>query len=172
MPKHFQHSNATHGYFSVWLHTTFWEGWFLLRNAAISSDNWRWISQKRLELTGLATEEGLNNFARSCPDVESERRFQLLTNAFGGISTLGIEWAIMMTIQPSPAQQYENRNSLRACSSAERSQVRVTSETRGESKVWERSDHESSSVSSFLPPLTISRSLATRISVHNWIISW
>ena len=39
---------------------------FLPRNGAIPSDNWREISQKRLELTGLATDESLSNFVRSC----------------------------------------------------------------------------------------------------------
>ena len=57
------------------------------------------MSQKRLELTGLATDESLNNFARS--DVESQSRCHHLTNAFGGMGTLGIDWAFMMTMQPS-----------------------------------------------------------------------
>ena len=47
------------------------------------------MSQKRLELTGLATDESLNNFARS--DVESQSRCHHLTNAFGGMGTLGID---------------------------------------------------------------------------------
>ena len=45
--------------------------------------------------------EILSNFVRSCSGVESQRRCQHLTNAFGGIGTLGIDWAIMMTMQQS-----------------------------------------------------------------------
>ena len=52
-------------------------------------------------MTGFATDESLSNFARSCADVESQRRCQHLTNAFGDMGTLGIDGAIMMTMQPS-----------------------------------------------------------------------
>ena len=49
----------------------------------------------------MAPDESLSNFVRSCLDVESQRRCQHLTDAFGGMGTLGIDRAIMMTMQPS-----------------------------------------------------------------------
>ena len=40
-------------------------------------------------------------FVRSSSDVESQSRCQHLTDAFGGRDTLGIDSAIMMTMQSS-----------------------------------------------------------------------
>ena len=53
------------------------------------------------EVMGLATEESLSNVVCSCSDVESQWRGQHLTNVFEGMGTLGIDWAIMLTMQPS-----------------------------------------------------------------------
>ena len=41
-------------------------------------------------IDGLATDENLSNLV-SCSDVESQRRCQHLTNALGGMRTLGID---------------------------------------------------------------------------------
>ena len=41
-------------------------------------------------MTGFAKDDCLSNFVRPCADVESQRRCQHLTNAFGGMGTLGI----------------------------------------------------------------------------------
>ena len=71
---------------------------------------------------GLATDKSLSNFVHSSSDVESQRRCQHMTNAFGGMGTLGIYWAIMMTMSGDATIPYnnENRNSLRASSSFKR----------------------------------------------------
>ena len=71
---------------------------------------------------GLATDKSLSNFVHSSSDVESQRRCQHLTNAFGGMGTLGIYWAIMMTMSGDATIPYnnENRNSMRASSSFKR----------------------------------------------------
>ena len=42
-------------------------------------------------IDGLAKDENLSNFVQSCSDVESQRRCQHLTNALGGMRTLGID---------------------------------------------------------------------------------
>ena len=52
--------------------------------------------------------ESLSNFVRSCSGVQSQRRCQHLTNAFGGMGTLGIDWAIMMTMQQSLTSKPSN----------------------------------------------------------------
>ena len=64
----------------------------------------------------------LSNFVHSSSDVESQRRCHHLANAFGGMNTLGIYWAIMMTKSGDATISYndENRNSLRASSSFKR----------------------------------------------------
>ena len=71
---------------------------------------------------GLATDKSLSNFVHSSSDVESQRRCQHLKNAFGGMGTLGIYWAIMMTMSGDATIPYnnENRNSLQASSSFKR----------------------------------------------------
>ena len=51
-------------------------------------------------IDGLAKDENLSYFVQSCSDVESERRCQHLTNALGGMRTLGIDLDIIMTMQP------------------------------------------------------------------------
>ena len=74
---------------------------------------------------GLATDKSLSNFVHSSSDVESQRRCQHLTNAFGEMATLGIYWAgIMMTMSGDATISYnnENRKSLRASSSLKRYQ--------------------------------------------------
>ena len=40
-------------------------------------------------------------FVRSSSDFEIQRRSQHFTDAFVGRDTLGIDWTIMMTMQPS-----------------------------------------------------------------------
>ena len=129
-----------------------------------------------LELTCFATDESLSNFARSCADVESQRRCQHLTNAFGGMGTLGIDWAIMMTMQPS----LTTKKTVTACEQAlhlrniERSRTRVASERRGGSrcgkKKWElfvsSASHGFTAHSRVRLPLEMERLLP----VHN--ISW
>ena len=52
------------------------------------------------------------NFVCSCSELERQSRFQHLTNAFGGMGTLGIDWAFIMTI----SHNNENRNSVRTSS--------------------------------------------------------
>ena len=88
MPKDFQHSKATHGYFSVWTPNNLLRSFFffyqetgrflpIIGDEFCQSDwNWHvWLrTRKRTILSALAQ-----------IDVESERRFQHLTNAFGGI---------------------------------------------------------------------------------------
>ena len=46
---------------------------------------------KVIGIDGLATDENFNNFVHSCSDAESQRRCQHLTNALGGMGTLGID---------------------------------------------------------------------------------
>ena len=63
-----------------------------------------------------------------------------MTNAFGGMGTLGIDGAIMRTMQPS----LTTVKTVKACEQAlhlrniERSHARVASERRGGSKVREK----------------------------------
>ena len=46
---------------------------------------------KVIGIDGLATDENFSNFVHSSSDVESQRRCQHLTNALGGMRTLGID---------------------------------------------------------------------------------
>jgi len=130
---------------------------FWPRYRLISCNNWRQISQKSLELMGLAKDDSLSNFVCSCSVVESQRRCQNLTNAFGGTSTLGIEWAIMMTMQPSLTKMKKG-NSLRASSPRE-----VRSKTRCGSKVQGKKVR----ALRFLHPPQLRRSLTHLLATRN-----
>ena len=55
---------------------------------------------RRLGMSQSCSRE-FEQFCRSCSGVESRRRCQHLTNTFGGMGTLEIDWAIMMTMQQS-----------------------------------------------------------------------
>ena len=48
-------------------------------------------------------QKSLSNLVRSFSDVESQRRCQPLTNAFGAMGMLGTDWTIIMSMQPSLA---------------------------------------------------------------------
>ena len=82
-----------------------WDGLWKIQNCYRRRSSTRPVSQKKLP----------DNFVCSCSDVGRQRWCQHLTKiAFGGVSTLGIEWAIAMTTQPSLTKM----KTLTACKQA------------------------------------------------------
>ena len=79
MGKHFQHFVTTQGYFSVWKRVV-----VLPRSGAISPNK----EEKWLDCRCREAKEMFNSW-------------QMLFLGGGGMRTLGIDWASMMTMQPS-----------------------------------------------------------------------
>ena len=116
----------------------------------------------------LAKDDSLSNFVCSCSDVRGQRWCQHLTNAFGGVGTIGIEWAIVMTMQPSVTKM----KTLTACEQAlwEKSQANWDVGVRCRERKWELfvspNPHSFAGHSYVCLPLKMQRLL----SGHN--ISW
>ena len=123
--------------------TTSLEGYFLPWNWAISSDNWRLILQKRLELTGLATDESLSKEAKE---------MSALDKCFWGY---GFTWSCLSHYEDDATISHnnENRNSLRPISPFKRyRQKSRASGTRKETR--EQGAGKESESSSVPSPLT------------------
>ena len=99
--------------------------------------------------------ESLSNFVRFCSDVECYRRCQHLTNAFGGMGTLGIDCMSHYDDDATISHNNENRN---------RSSLRVSSPFKGyreksrasgtQNKTREQGAGKENESSSFPSPLT------------------
>ena len=116
----------------------------------------------------FAKDESLTNFVCSCSNVGSQRWCQHLTDAFGGVGTFGIEWAIMMTLQSSLTKM----KTLIAREQAfwEKSQAKWDAGARCRERKWElfvsHDPHSFATHSHVCLPLNMERLL----SVNN--ISW
>ena len=93
--------------------------------------------------------------------MESQRRCQYLTNAFGGIGTLGIESAIVMTMQ----QSLTKMKTIAACEQAVQCLREVTCEWQAKQDTVTRSgkDGESSSFPLPLRALLLARVLVCHL---------
>ena len=93
--KHSQHFKTTRGYFSVWKTVIFSleiELFLPITGDKTRNSDWNWQ---------VWLQTSLSNFVHSCSDIKSLWRCQHLTNAFGGMGILGIDWAIIMSTQSS-----------------------------------------------------------------------
>ena len=121
---------TTQAYFSVWKTVFSLETELFLAITGDKSRKSDWNWQVWLQTS-------LSNFVHSFSDVKSLWRCQHLTNAFGGMGMLGIDWAIIMSTQPSLITM----KTLTACKKAlhlreiERSHRQVAPKRRHRSKV-------------------------------------
>ena len=132
MAKHYQHFKTTRGYLSVWKKVV-----CLPRNGAISSKKLDIKNAKVIGNDGFGYRQEFEQFCPLLLRCWDPKEISTLDNAFGDIGTLGIDWAIVMTMQLS----LTTMKTVSACEQAlhlndiERSSARVARERRHGSKV-------------------------------------
>ena len=118
-------------------------------------------------IDGLAN-ESLSNFVHFCSDVECYRRCQHLTNAFGGMGTLGIDCMSHYDDDSAISHNNENLNSLRASSPFD--EYREKSHASGTQNKTREQDAGKENESSWFPSPRTTSPLTCTFACHSkWI---